>query len=152
MSVVALSIEGVSKQFARRGPRPATLKQRLPIRAQHTRRDKFWALQDVNLEVHTGETVGVIGANGSGKSTLLRLIGGLGKPSRGRIVRNREIGAMLSLGDTLDPLLTGRENAITAGILAGHRKKEVVARLDEIVEFSELESSSITRCEPTAMA
>ena len=136
---VALSIEGVSKQFTRRGPRPATLKQLAAHPRSHARRDKFWALQDVNLSVLAGQTVGLIGANGSGKSTLLRLIGGIGRPTRGRILRNRDIGAMLALGDTLDPLLTGRENAITAGIVAGYRKKEVVARLHDIVEFSELE-------------
>ena len=135
----ALAVEAVSKQFTRRGPRPPTLKQLLRDPLAQRRRDRFWALQDVSLRVQAGETVGLIGANGSGKSTLLRLIGGLGRPTRGRIVRGQEVEAMLSLGDTLDPYLTGRENAITAGILSGYRRREIVSRLGEIVEFAELE-------------
>ena len=136
---VAIGVDGLSKRFTERAPVPTTVKQLVAHPLANARRDTFWALQEVNLEVKTGETVGIIGANGSGKSTLLRLIGGLGKPTRGRIVRSRRVDAMLSLGDSLDPLLTGRENAITAGILAGYRRREAIAKLDEIVSFSELE-------------
>ena len=136
---VAIGVDGLSKRFTRKGPRPTTVKRLVAHPLANARRDTFWALQEVNLEVRAGETVGIIGANGSGKSTLLRLIGGLGKPTRGRIVRRRRIDAMLSLGDSLDPLLTGRENAITAGILAGCRRREAIAKLDEILSFSELE-------------
>ena len=139
MTGEALAVEAVSKRFTRRGPRPPTLKQLLRDPLSQTRRDRFWALQDVSLRVRGGETIGLIGANGSGKSTLLRLVGGLGRPTRGRIVRNQEVEAMLSLGDTLDPYLTGRENAITAGILSGYRRREIVAKLGTIVEFAELE-------------
>lgn len=139
MTGEALAVEAVSKRFTRRGPRPPTVKQLLRDPLAQTRRDRFWALQDVSLRVQAGETVGLIGANGSGKSTLLRLIGGLGRPTRGRIVRSQEVEAILSLGETLDPYLTGRENAITAGILSGYRRREIVSRLDEIVEFAELE-------------
>ena len=139
MSDVAISLEAVSKRFTRRGPRPNTLKQWFVHPLSQARRDRFWALQDINLEIRQGETVGLIGANGSGKSTLLRLIGGIGKPTRGRITRRRRVDAMLSLGDALDPMLTGRENAITAGILSGYRRSEVIAKLDEIIAFSELD-------------
>jgi lipopolysaccharide transport system ATP-binding protein len=132
-------VENVSKRFTRRGPRPATVKDMVRHPLARARREGFWALEDVSLRVGAGETVGLIGANGSGKSTLLRLIGGLGAPTRGRIVRTRRIEAMLSLGDGLDPYLTGRENAITVGILSGLRRREIVSRLDEIVAFAELE-------------
>jgi homopolymeric O-antigen transport system ATP-binding protein len=135
---LAVAVEGVSKQFVRRARR-ATLKERLLDPLEPLRRDRFWALRDVSFDVYEGQTVGVIGANGSGKSTLLRLVAGLGRPTAGRIVRRREVGAMLALGEGFDPLLTGRENAITAGILAGLRRREIVARLDLIVAFAELE-------------
>jgi lipopolysaccharide transport system ATP-binding protein len=137
----ALSIEGVSKRFNRDAHKRGAIKELIAHPADYFRGDRFWALEDVNLEIGVGETVGLIGANGSGKSTLLRLIGGLGRPTRGRIVRYRRVDAMLSLGDGLTPLLTGRENAITAGILAGFRRSEIVARLPEIVAFAELEES-----------
>jgi lipopolysaccharide transport system ATP-binding protein len=135
---VALSLQDVSKRFTRRARR-ATLKQLLLDPLEPLRRERFWALRDVSFDVREGETVGVIGANGSGKSTLLRLVAGLGRPTTGRITRRRDVAAMLSLGDTFDPVLTGRENAVTAGILAGLRRREVVAMLDEIVAFAELE-------------
>lgn len=103
------------------------------------RGEPFWALSDVSFEVDEGTTVGVIGANGSGKSTLLRLVAGLGKPTSGKLTRPHEVAAILTLGDAFDPLLTGRENAITAGILAGFRHRDVLSMLPEIVSFAELE-------------
>jgi lipopolysaccharide transport system ATP-binding protein len=140
MSEVALAVEGVSKRYMRQDVRPRRIKDVvLRPRSLSGRRDPFWALQDVNVDVRVGETLGLIGANGSGKSTLLRLIGGLGLPTRGRIVRHREVEAMLSLAEGLDPLLTARENAITAGILAGYRRRTITAKLPEIAAFAELE-------------
>lgn len=138
MSTV-VSVEGVSKEFMRRGTRALTLKLLALHPRSAWRRDRFWALRDVSFEVEAGEAVGIVGANGSGKSTLLRLVAGLGRPTRGRIRRFRAVEAMLSLGDTLDPLLTGRENAVTAGILAGHRRREILLHLPEIAAFAELE-------------
>jgi lipopolysaccharide transport system ATP-binding protein len=134
-----IAVEGVSKRFKRRGPRPPTVKDLARHPFDRVRRDGFWALRDVSLRVEAGETVGLIGANGSGKSTLLRLVGGLGKPTRGRIARSGPVDAILSLGDTLDPYLTGRENAVSIGILSGLRRREIVARLDEVARFAELE-------------
>jgi homopolymeric O-antigen transport system ATP-binding protein len=134
-----VSVEGLWKRFTRGGAAQTTLKGTLLHPFAQWRRDRFWALQDINLQIGAGETFGIIGANGSGKSTLLRLIGGLGKPTRGRIERRRTVGAMMTLGESFDTLLTGRENAITAGILAGYTRRQAKGRLDEIVEFAELE-------------
>lgn len=132
----ALSIEGVWKNFDRQAVRSTTLKQ---ILLRRRRRERFWALSDINLTLKAGETIGLIGPNGAGKSTLLRLAAGLGKPTRGRIRRTCKPQAILALGDTFDPLLTGRENAISAAIIAGLTRKETHRKLDEIVSFSELQ-------------
>jgi lipopolysaccharide transport system ATP-binding protein len=135
-----VSFESVSKRFNRRGAGAPTVQAAL---IGHRRRRQsshdFWALRDINLRVGSGEAVGVVGANGSGKTTLLRLAGGLGKPTSGRVRRTREASAVLSLGESFDPLLSGRENAITAGILAGYTRKQARRKLEEIVAFAELE-------------
>jgi len=134
-----LAVDGVWKRFARGGGGAPTLKQVVLRPQESLRRDFFWALQDISLNIHHGDTVGLIGANGSGKSTLLRLLAGVGKPTRGAIRRRRAITAMMTLGESFDPLLTGRENAMTAGILAGYTRRQARDKLHEIVEFSELE-------------
>lgn len=134
-----LSVDGVWKRYRRGGGSAMTLKQVVLRPRTSIRRDYFWALQDVSLRINQGDTVGLIGANGSGKSTLLRLLAGVGKPTRGAIRRRHAIAAMMTLGESFDPLLTGRENALTAGILAGYTRRQAIRKLDEIVEFSELE-------------
>jgi lipopolysaccharide transport system ATP-binding protein len=139
MDPVVLQVAGVSKRFVRRAPRPPTLKRAvLEGLGRRGPREAFWALRDVDVELRAGETLGLIGANGSGKSTLLRLVAGIGRPTRGRIVRHRRVDAMLSLGESFDLRLTGRENALTGAILAGFSRRDARARLDEIVAFAEL--------------
>jgi len=101
--------------------------------------DIFWALKDVSLSLHHGETLGVIGRNGAGKSTLLRLIAGIIKPDKGELIQTQGYQAsLLTLQLGFVPYLTGRENAILSGMLLGLRKKEITAKLDAIIEFSEL--------------
>lgn len=99
-----------------------------------------WALSEVSFAVGPGEMLGVVGANGAGKSTLLRLLGGVGKPSRGRIRTRGRIGALLDLGGGFLGDLTGRENAMLAGVVAGLLRSEMRERLDRIVAFAELEN------------
>ncbi len=136
---LAFAVDGVWKSYDRDGLRPTTLKQAVLRPLSWPRRAQFWALSDVNLRVNEGDTVGLIGANGAGKSTLLRLVAGLGKPTRGRITRFRRVQAILTLGDTFDPVLTGRENAVSSAIIAGFTRKQAQRKLDEIVAFAELE-------------
>jgi lipopolysaccharide transport system ATP-binding protein len=137
VSAAVLDIQGVWKQFDRRGAGAPQVARWLGRR----HRDVFWALRGLSFTVAPGEVLGIVGANGSGKSTLLRLIGGVGRPTRGRIAAQREVGAVLTLGDAFDPLLTGRENALTAALVAGFTRREAAAMLDEICEFAELEDA-----------
>lgn len=99
-----------------------------------------WALSEVSFAVGPGEMLGVVGANGAGKSSLLRLLGGVGKPTRGRIQTRGRIGALLDLGGGFLGDLTGRENAMLAGVVAGLLRSEMRERLDHIVAFAELEN------------
>lgn len=102
---------------------------------------QFWALRDINFTVSAGEMLGILGRNGAGKSTLLQLIGGVGRPSEGRVKVQGRIGALLDLGAGFHSDLTGRENVFVGGVVAGLTRREVARRLDAIVEFAELEAS-----------
>ncbi len=133
-----IQVEQVSKTFAR-WTADASLRQPPAGFWRGRHKEQLHALQDVSFEVRPGEMLGVVGANGAGKSTLLRLLGGVGQPTTGHIAVNGRIGALLELGGGFQPDLTGRENAILAGVVAGLLRREVTARLPEIVRFAELE-------------
>lgn len=96
-------------------------------------------LTGVSFELHAGECLGVLGRNGAGKSTLMKLLANIITPDSGRIQRYSARVQLLSLQAGFMPHLTGRQNAVMAGILLGMRKRDIEARMDEIVEFSELQ-------------
>ena len=134
----AIDVSGVTKSYRRYRPdRPQTIQEVLARGLSGLRStDRFWALRDVTFSVAPGRAVGIIGTNGSGKSTLLRLIGGVGKPDAGHITVTGRIGALLDLGAGFHPDLTGRENAVLAGVLNGLTRRELMRRLDHIVAFA----------------
>lgn len=137
----SIRVEAVSKRFRLYAKdRPYTLQETLVRGFRELRvQEEFWALQDVSLEVAAGEMVGVIGRNGAGKSSLLRLVGGIGRPDRGRIVVDGRLGALIDLGAGFHPELTGRENVYMNGVISGLTRRQVSAILDDIVAFAELE-------------
>ena len=99
---------------------------------------QLWALQDVDLSVRKGETLGIIGRNGAGKSTLLKVISRVLKPTRGVATVRGQLAPILELGSGFDHELTGLENVHLNALLLGHSKREIDQRLEEIVEFSGL--------------
>lgn len=98
----------------------------------------FWALEDVSLTLRRGERLGVVGRNGAGKSTLLRVIAGILAPDRGTVRRGPVSCQLLSLSLGFVPHLSGRDNAVLSGLMLGLRRRDIVARLPAIREFSEL--------------
>lgn len=98
----------------------------------------FWALEDVSLTLRRGDRLGVIGRNGAGKSTLLRVLAGILVPDRGRIRRAPVACQLLALALGFVPHLSGRDNAVLSGLLLGLRRRDIIARLPAILEFSEL--------------
>jgi len=102
-------------------------------------REKFKALDDVNFTIERGEVVGIIGHNGAGKSTLLKHIANITKPTRGEITVNGSIAPLIEVGAGVSPDLTGRENIFLNGAILGIPKKTIQRKLDEIIDFSELE-------------
>lgn len=135
---ILVKAEGLGKTFTSQAV--TTRRLHLADFAWRSRRcDPLWALRNVSFEVAAGEMMGIVGANGAGKSTLLRLLGGIGKPTTGSLHMHGRIGALLDLGGGFQGDLTGRENSILAGVVAGLLKDEAVERLPEIVRFAEME-------------
>jgi lipopolysaccharide transport system ATP-binding protein len=147
MSTMVIQAEGLGKRY-RRGLQasPGTLRDTLtnlvrsPLavlrRPQH---ETFWALEDVSLQVHEGEVLGLIGRNGAGKTTLLKILSRITRPTTGWAEIHGRVGSLLEVGTGFHPELTGRENTFLSGAILGMGKAEITRKFDEIVAFAELE-------------
>jgi len=128
---------GVGKSFRGTG-RATSMKERI-LRMGHGVVEPFQALQDVNLEIKAGQSVGLIGPNGSGKSTLLKILTGILRPTTGSVEVNGRVSSLLELGAGFNGELSGRDNIFLNASLLGLSRKETEGLFDSIVEFSELE-------------
>lgn len=102
------------------------------------KKDYFWALKDIDLEVKKGEVIGFVGPNGAGKSTLLKVVSGVMKPTTGKVEVNGVISPMIELGAGFDAELTARENIFLNAAVLGYSEKFIKEKFEEIVDFSEL--------------
>lgn len=100
--------------------------------------DAFWALRDINIDIPTGTTFGIVGPNGSGKSTLLQIIAGILTPTSGRVLASGRISALLELGAGFNLEFTGRENVILNSELMGLSRSEIERVLPDIEAFAEI--------------
>lgn len=98
----------------------------------------FMALNGVDLTIYKGEAVGIIGSNGAGKSTLLKLLSRVTAPTEGSIDIYGRIASMLEVGTGFNTEMTGRENVYLNGAILGMTKAEIDAKMEEIIEFSEV--------------
>lgn len=98
----------------------------------------FQALQNINIDICRGETLGIVGRNGAGKSTLLRVIAGILKPDTGNVVNRNVTVSLLALQAGFDPELSGVDNAVFNGMLMGYTRMQVQNFINDIREFSEL--------------
>ncbi len=110
----------------------------LPSALNSIKNSRYEALKDISFEVYRGEALGIIGKNGAGKSTILGLVAGVLKPTEGRVIVKGRIAPLLELSAGFHPELTGRENILLNGVILGLTRAEVLRKLDEIIEFSEL--------------
>jgi lipopolysaccharide transport system ATP-binding protein len=143
---VLVKAEGVSKKFCR------SLRKSLwygfkDIGAEivgakgsrdQLRSDEFWAIDDVSFEVRRGDCLGLIGRNGAGKTTVLKILNGLIRPDKGRVTMRGRVGALIALGAGFNPILSGRENIYVNGAVLGLSKREIAARMEEIIDFAEI--------------
>lgn len=134
----AIIVKNMTKKFKLFYDKPTTLKERL-VFWNHKKAETRTVLEDINLEIKKGETVALIGVNGSGKSTLLKLMTKIIYPTVGEVVTYGKLTSLLELGAGFHPDFTGRENIYFNASIFGLTKKEIESRIDDIIEFSELE-------------
>ena len=136
---IVINVKNVEKSFKIYSDKGYTLKERLLFFKQRNSYTRHEVLKGVTLEIEKGEVIGLVGHNGCGKSTLLKLMTKIIYPDKGKIEINGKISSLLELGAGFHPDMTGRENIYTNASIFGLTKKEIDARLDDIIEFSELE-------------
>lgn len=139
--MTALEAQGLSKAFVVRRNPSQDLKVRFLglFQDKHReRREKIWALRDLELRVAEGECLGLIGPNGSGKSTLLRLFAGILPPTSGGVAVKGRVAPMLELGVGFHPDLSGRDNVYLNTSLFGLGRRETDKVYASIVAFAEL--------------
>ncbi len=101
--------------------------------------EDFWALRHLDLTLHQGERVAVIGGNGAGKSTFLKILSRIVYPTEGRFEIQGRLASLLEVGTGFHPELTGRENIYLNGSILGMTRAEITHRFDQIVAFAEVE-------------
>ena len=100
--------------------------------------ETFQALNDVSFEVKRGEIIGIIGRNGAGKSTILKVISGIYKPTKGKVITAGRVAPMLELGSGFDMELSGYDNIFLNGAILGFSEEFLKSKCNEIIEFSGL--------------
>jgi ABC-type polysaccharide/polyol phosphate transport system ATPase subunit len=133
----AISLRGIGKKYRISPSRSSRLGEVLSF-GRAKRSHEFWALQDVDLDIAPGTTLGVVGRNGAGKSTLLSIISGVLRPTTGEVRVEGRLSAIFGLGAGFNPLFTGRENAMLSGLILGIEHGEMLERFAEIEAFADI--------------
>ena len=134
----AIEVKNVKKKFKVYLDKGSQLKERILFRGRN-RYEERWVLDDVSFEVKKGEAIGLIGHNGCGKSTTLKLLTRIMYPDSGSIELKGRVSSLIELGAGFHPDMSGRENIYTNASIFGLTKKEIDERMDDIIEFSEME-------------
>ena len=133
-----LSLAHVGKDYAKIASRAGRVRLVWDLLRGRAPSSVFCALDDVSFELRPGASLGIIGENGAGKSTLLKIIAGVIKPTRGSVVVNGRIGALLELGSGFHPEYTGLANIDLAAALLGLSPSEIARKRDAIIDFADV--------------
>lgn len=131
---VAVSVKDLTKKYSLYKDPWGPIKEVFTKKKFHK---DFYALQDVSIDFPKGESIGILGKNGSGKSTLLKVITGIAEPTSGTVDVHGSI-VFLDVSSGIDSELSGYDNIFMKGILLGYTKEQMMEKVDDIIEFSEL--------------
>ncbi|QDY44759.1 ABC transporter ATP-binding protein [Planococcus glaciei] len=131
---IAVSIKNLTKKYSLYKDPWGPIKEVITRKKFHK---DFYALSDVSLDFPKGESIGILGKNGSGKSTLLKVIAGITEPTNGTVDVHGSI-VFLDVSSGIDSELSGYDNIFMKGTLLGYTKEEMLDKVDDIIEFSEL--------------
>lgn len=134
----AIEVTDLKKRFKVYYDKGNSLKEKALFLSRN-RYENRWVLNGISFQVKKGEAVGLIGHNGCGKSTALKLLNRIIYPNGGSIEMKGKVSSLIELGAGFHPDMSGRENIYTNASIFGLTKKEIDARVDEIIAFSELE-------------
>ncbi len=137
MIETVISVEHLSKTYKLFDKPSDRLKESLHPFGKRYSKD-FFALKDVSFEVTKGECIGLLGKNGAGKSTLLKVLTGVLTPSAGEVIVKGKVSALLELGGSFNPEMTGMQNIYLNGTLMGFTKKEMDTKVDDILAFADI--------------
>ena len=136
---LAVSVRDLGLTYTTSIDKKPTLKARLRNIGKGKKHSRVVnALTNINLDVHYGAVLGVIGSNGAGKSSLMRVISGIVPPSHGRVEVFGSVSTLLALGVCFNPSMTGRDNVYLGGLAAGMSREDIDQNFDAIADFSEL--------------
>ena len=135
-----ITLQDVSVQYRFITERKRSFQAHMIYFAKGKRAEKktLWALRNISMDVHKGESLGLIGPNGAGKSTLLKVVSGVIKPTGGKVHTKGTIAPLIELSAGFDDELTGEENIYLNASILGFSRKEIEERYERIVDFSEL--------------
>lgn len=132
-------VNNVYKSFNVYFDKANTIKEKLLFVFSRNKKEKRKILNNISIKIKKGEVVALIGENGSGKSTLLKLLTKIIYPNKGEIITNGRVTSLLELGAGFHPDFSGRENIYFNASIFGLTRKEIDQRLNQIIEFSELQ-------------
>lgn len=135
---IAIQVSNVEKVYKLYDKQSYRLREALGLSRKKNLHHDHFALHGIDMTIHQGECVGVIGTNGSGKSTILKIITGVLNPTSGSVTVNGRISALLELGAGFNPEYNGIENIYLNGTMIGFSEEEIDEKLQDILDFADI--------------
>lgn len=133
LNTIAVQLTNVTKTYTIHHEKPTLVEKFIK-----GKEEKFTALNKINLTIHKGDRIGLIGPNGSGKTTLLKIISGITNPTAGDVKAYGKIVSLIDLEAGFHPDLTGIQNIFINGMLLGMKKNEIQGKLQHIMKFADI--------------